>query len=176
MARANKDPGRCKARTKTTNRRCKRAADDSGYCAQHRSDGQAREGSGSRRHGMYSKFFSAEEMEMLDQQEGRTQLDHEIRVAKIMLARAMKMWDEWAHNHDDVADLPIEETRQQDTMTAGEADSRLQEIKRRRPDLFAIIDRCNRTVATIVERQARVVEVRDLQEELEAMKGRLPQT
>jgi len=118
-----------------------------------------------RTHGVYERRFAEDEVRTLleAQTPDGDALTYEIGAARIMLDRALALWQRWASSDAEQLEL-VEQVEDGQATTS----------KRRRPDLFAIIDRCARTVAVLVERQARVVEVRDLQEQLEAMKGRLP--
>jgi hypothetical protein len=64
LARAKKEPNRCKDRSKSTKRRCRGAADETGYCATHRKAREKNGRLGGRPpiHAVYSHRMSAEEV------------------------------------------------------------------------------------------------------------------
>ena len=128
------------------------------------------------KHTLYVNRLSEAEVKALmpTMDDKQLALEYEILVARAIVDRALGEWEKWQDNHDDPSDMPIEEARSQDRMNGGSKDYRLLEIRRRRPDLFQIIDRALGRVGRLTEQQARVVEVRDLQEQLEALKARLP--
>ena len=100
-------------------------------------------------HGIYATVMNPEEVEAITQADDT--LANELLVARVQLRRALQSWDTWS------AGVPDEHTSVQDDR--GKAVT----IRRRRPDLWGIIDRCLGRVGRLVEQRARIEEVRDLQ-------------
>ena len=117
-------------------------------------------------HGIYSRRFTEEEVQEILEIEGTDKaLEFEIRVARVTVDRALALWQKWRENGAEALEL-AEVVEDGDTVTT----------RRKRPDFFAIVDRALARVGRLVEQRARVVEVRDLQEQLEQLKARLPHT
>ena len=91
---------------------------------------------------------------------------NELVVARVQLRRALQSWDTWSAGVPE--ELPADEhTSVQDDR--GKAVT----IRRRRPDLWGIIDRCLGRVGRLVEQRARVEEVRDLHRQVQELTERL---
>ena len=114
-------------------------------------------------HGIYATALNPEEVEAVSQADDT--LANELVVARVQLRRALQSWDTWSAGVPE--ELPADEhTSVQDDRGKGT-------IRRRRPDLWGIIDRCLGRVGRLVEQRARVEEVRELQDELAALSARL---
>ena len=115
-------------------------------------------------HGIYAAALNPEEVEAVTQADDT--LANELLVARVQLRRALQSWDTWSAGVPE--ELPADEhTSVQDDR--GKAVT----IRRRRPDLWGIIDRCLGRVGRLVEQRARVEEVRDLHRQVQELTERL---
>ncbi len=105
-------------------------------------------------HGIYAAALNPEEVEAVTQADDT--LANELLVARVQLRRALQSWDTWS------AGVPEELPADEHTSTQDDRGKSVT-IRRRRPDLWVIIDRCLGRVGRLVEQRARVEEVRDLQ-------------
>ena len=91
---------------------------------------------------------------------------NELVVARVQLRRALQSWDTRSAGVPE--ELPVDEhTSPQDDRGKSVT------IRRRRPDLWVIIDRCLGRVGRLVEQRARVEEVRDLHRQVQELTERL---
>ena len=100
-------------------------------------------------HGIYAAGMTSEEVEAVSQR-GDT-LEHELVVARVQLRRALLAWNEWSEANPE--NLPADEY----TLTSDKR-SKTVTVRRRRPDLWAIIDRAVGRIGKLVEQRARLVE------------------
>jgi hypothetical protein len=83
-----------------------------------------------------------------------------------ILGRDCRCWDTWS------AGVPEELPADEHTSTQDDRGKSVT-IRRRRPDLWGIIDRCLGRVGRLVEQRARVEEVRDLQVQVQELEVKL---
>lgn len=111
-------------------------------------------------HGIYGDKITEEESRWGSSLKAGEGLEHEIFVARLQIRRALSYWATWeAANPEDQDQLPVVEIKT--STTAGQPHHA--EIHRRRPDLWAIIDRALARVGRLVEVETKVIEVRDLE-------------
>ena len=115
-------------------------------------------------HGIYATALNSEEVEAVTQADDT--LANELLVARVQLRRALQSWDTWS------AGVPEELPADEHTSTQDDRGKSVT-IRRRRPDLWGIIDRCLGRVGRLVEQRARVEEVRDLHRQVQELTERL---
>ena len=115
-------------------------------------------------HGIYAAAMNPEEVEAVTQADDT--LANELLVARVQLRRALQSWDTWS------AGVPEELPADEYTSTQDDRGKAVT-IRRRRPDLWGIIDRCLGRVGRLVEQRARVEEVRDLQVQVQELEVKL---
>lgn len=106
MPRANIKPEQCKSKSQSTGKRCIRkgkAVGDDGYCSQHRKkhhqtgprtpEGKAVSSQNARRHDLYTRSYTDEEVEWLDDFEKHelASLDNEIALCKVQIRRCSEL-------------------------------------------------------------------------------------
>ena len=119
-------------------------------------EGRARSAEGPITHGIYASEVSEEARQAVAG--AGLDLSGELVAARVQLARALAYWEEWSSQKEA---LPLTEVEDSPTGTT---------TKRRRPDLWSILDRCLGRVGHLVEQQARVQEVQALQGELDGLR------
>jgi hypothetical protein len=115
-------------------------------------------------HGIYATALNPEEVEAVTQADDT--LANELLVARIQLRRALQSWDTWSDGHSE--GLPADEH----TSTLDDRGTSVT-IRRRRPDLWMIIDRCLGRVGRLVEQRAKVEEVRDIERRLSELTDKM---
>ena len=115
-------------------------------------------------HGIYATALGVEEVTAVEQR-GIT-LVQELTVARVQLRRALLAWEKW--NTTNPKGLPADEhvTTQNDR---GEGTT----IRRRRPDLWGIIDRCLGRIGRLAEQHAKVEEVKEIERRLDELTEKL---
>jgi len=115
-------------------------------------------------HGIYSTALGVEEVTAVERQ-GIT-LVQELTVARVQLRRALLAWEKW--NTTNPEGLPADElvTTRNDR---GEGTT----VRRRRPDLWGIIDRCLGRIGRLVEQHAKVEELRVIERRLDELTEKL---
>ena len=115
-------------------------------------------------HGVYTAALAPEEVEAVEQG-GDDTLANELLVARVQLRRALIHWATW--NTEDPDALPANEYTE---TTSG---ANLATItRRRRPDMWGIVDRCLGRIGRLTEQRARIEEVRELQKQVEGLLDR----
>jgi hypothetical protein len=168
MPRAKKEPARCKARTESTGKRCRKRArpepDQSGYCNQHWHLHQTGV-TAPRKHGIYVKYLSAEEQLWIPELDTAAPLDMEIRMAQVFALRAMRLFQEWNGENPNPDDGMLivgttQETGSRETLNpTGSVLSlavRKAEVQRKRPDLWEIIGRFLALIGRLMHQQASI--------------------
>jgi hypothetical protein len=160
--------------------RCTGKADSSGYCPAHEHIKQ-RERLGKTKHAIFAKYYDAEEVATilrLDKSRD-ARLDLAVGVAFVTLQRALKTWEEYRTAQ---GDPPLELVEQHfgrrgdagdGTGAPGDVHETLS-MRRARPDLWAIVDRCLGRIGHLIQQQqTQVEEVKELEGRLETLLGRL---
>ena len=106
--------------------------------------GAPKQNSNATTHGIYSRFFSDEDLNVWNQTSEIDHLDHEIRVARVMLARAIRKQQEYDRLREDCNDeqkdaflsMPVTEFNREVGSEGGK-----EETKRAIPDVDGAIDR-----------------------------------
>ncbi|MET4759628.1 hypothetical protein, partial [Endozoicomonas sp. NE40] len=107
-------------------------------------------------HGIYSRFFSDEDLAIWDQAAEIDHLDYELRVARMQLARAIKKQKEYDQIRKDCGDenkdaflsLPVTEFNREVGSEGGK-----EETKRSIPDVDNVIDRLLGRVAQLMKQK-----------------------
>ena len=129
------------------------------------------------KHGVYLNGFTPEELadlEAFHANDAAPTLLEELNVARIQLRRAWIAAARASSLTDPEAGLDVIEARQGSYM--GVIESRKAEVIKRRPDMWIIVDRCLRTYIRAVEAYYHQVKMREMEERIEGMESRLPQT
>ncbi len=115
-------------------------------------------------HGIYSTALGAEEVADIEQ--GKVTLSQELTVARVQLRRALLAWEKW--NTANPEGLPADEhVRTHNDRGEGTT------IRRRRPDLWGIIDRCLGRIGRLAEQHAKVEEVKEIERRLDELTEKL---
>lgn len=158
MAEQKKEPKRCGAKNRS-GKPCQKWAMPNGRCANHggKSTGPPKGSRNAWKHGIYSSALSDEEKKLY----GEVQLgdvDHELRIARIQLKRALDEQKKILDNPNDPKDLTgfelfeikkSKEDPQQDEKDKDQKQKTKREVTSRRPDFRAVIDRLLMRIAKL---------------------------
>lgn len=123
--------------------------------------GRAEQRASATTHGIYANAIDGAEIEAVSGTD--VSLDWELLVARVQLRRALKVWDRFVEGDA----LQLEEH------TTVTGDRPTETLRRRRPDLWGIVDRCLGRIGRLTEQRAHVEEVAALSERLdELLKGK----
>lgn len=131
------------------------------------------------KHGVYMVGYTELEMAELKsyyENRDRNNLDEELALARIHLRRAWIAAGEAADIDNPADGLQVVEQATSQENVGEVIERRKAAVIKKRPDMWMIVDRCIRTVARVIEAQTRTLDVRDMKDELEEIKTRLPQT
>lgn len=181
MPRAKRQPGRCKKIAKSTGKRCRHSAADTGYCSQHKPPkGGAQPGNrNSQIHGIYTKSITEEEHALAAELD-LLSIDGELLTMKIQYTRVLRVVLLLSGE-----DLPIEEQVNFDNLIrlyesrvmsgTGEkgegTDS--ESTTNRMPDFEALLDRTASRIESLTTLKLRIEERDDLLAQLAELRAQM---
>lgn len=124
--------------------------------------GKAKTRHNSTKDGIYSSTLNEQDRQWLDELTEGDSLDQEIRLARLQIRRALAAWEKWEGENPEPILPTVDGIQRTDAKGRTTA-----EVHRRRPDLYAIIDRALGRVGRLVQQQATVIEIRDLKDMIE---------
>jgi hypothetical protein len=99
------------------------------------------------KHGIYSDALTPDEVASVEGADKT--LGHELLVARVQLRRALLAWEQWSTANPEAL-APVEH------IVTVDASGETTAVRRRRPDMWGIVDRCLGRIGRLLEQQARI--------------------